>query len=616
MQEMNPARTTVKIINNSLKRIGEIREGYLRKPLVVVVGTTAVGKSDFAMELADALTRKKLGHSEDWHNSSSKIAEIISADSLQVYKGLPITTNQPTVEELERIKHHCVANKRVTEVYNVKEWIGDVLGNGIEESELEYTNGNEHKSSILESIRSAGKIPIVVGGTSYYIETLLFANKMIPTERENTFNRDPSDSQPLSCHHLSLANYPLQILETVRNVLENTNGSLGEAYIRNWVSTQTLPKDFVHLWTNIHHAPAGSIVQSNILHELVQIIDPKMGKRWHPNDIRKCRRVVEVWYTTGKRISDVHDQQKQDATGAANMLRIPTILFWVVGEWERVRDRMEKRVQKMEDRGLFRELEMLVDDALINGHEIVGYRDGTLGISQAIGFKEFKPYLDFYIECRKSMIAANVELQKHPLECDMISEADKRALRKLRLQGLELMNIHTRQYAKRQITWLRNKLVHDCWCIQKDFMQTLTDEPVDIHSAIDISEDATRKPPCLVYLVDATSGRVQSDHVEKIADIVLQFEEVHNSESSRSSFMPFPGVAHFSPNDLHSYLTPNKNTQIWTQYVCDICSDADEGKKKVLNGEKEWVTHLNSVAHKRRIRNMAKRKTRVEQKSA
>lgn len=80
------------------------------RTLYVVCGPTAVGKTDFAIELAE-----KLG------------TEIISADSRQLYREIPIGTAQPSAEQLNRVKHHFIANRSIEEDYNAGMFERDAL---------------------------------------------------------------------------------------------------------------------------------------------------------------------------------------------------------------------------------------------------------------------------------------------------------------------------------------------------------------------------------------------------------------------------------------------------------------------------------------------------------
>lgn len=106
--------------------------------IIVVVGPTASGKSDFAVELA-----KKVD------------GEIISADSRQVYKGLDIGTGKITQEEMQGVPHYML----------------DVIDPGEPFSVAEY---KRLAQPILEDIIARGKTPIVCGGTGQYIDALMY----------------------------------------------------------------------------------------------------------------------------------------------------------------------------------------------------------------------------------------------------------------------------------------------------------------------------------------------------------------------------------------------------------------------------------------------------------
>lgn len=106
-------------------------------PLVVIVGPTATGKTKLAIELA------KL-----------KNGEIISADSMQVYKGLDIGTAKPSKNEIQAIKHHMIDIKDVLEDFSVAAYCNMAHG-------------------IIRDINNSGKLSFLVGGTGLYIDSLV-----------------------------------------------------------------------------------------------------------------------------------------------------------------------------------------------------------------------------------------------------------------------------------------------------------------------------------------------------------------------------------------------------------------------------------------------------------
>ena len=114
-----------------------------KQKLIVILGPTASGKSDIAV----ALARKFNG-------------EIISADSRQVYKGLDIGTGKITKREMRGIKHHALDIADPKKIFTVSDY-------------LKYTNGT------IVPIVYSGKLPIICGGTGFYIDALL-GDKQIP----------------------------------------------------------------------------------------------------------------------------------------------------------------------------------------------------------------------------------------------------------------------------------------------------------------------------------------------------------------------------------------------------------------------------------------------------
>ncbi len=118
--------------------------GTILKPLIVIVGQTASGKSDLAMEIA----RKFKG-------------EIINADSWSVYKGFDIGTAKPSNGDQQQIKHHLI------NVADPKEGFSAAIF-------------KKQASKAIQDIYKRGKLPIISGGTGLYIDSILFDYSFMP----------------------------------------------------------------------------------------------------------------------------------------------------------------------------------------------------------------------------------------------------------------------------------------------------------------------------------------------------------------------------------------------------------------------------------------------------
>lgn len=110
----------------------------MKPKIVIVCGPTATGKSDKAVEIA--LERN---------------GEIISADSRQVYKGLDIGSGKITNEEMNGVPHHLLDVVKPMDIFSVEEFI-------------------EHGKKAIKEILDEGKLPIICGGTGYYIDALIY----------------------------------------------------------------------------------------------------------------------------------------------------------------------------------------------------------------------------------------------------------------------------------------------------------------------------------------------------------------------------------------------------------------------------------------------------------
>jgi tRNA dimethylallyltransferase len=117
-------------------------------PLLVVAGPTASGKTALALRLAEALD-----------------GEIVSCDSVCVYRGLEIGSAKPTVEERARVPHHCLDIYWPSEACTAGDWA-------------------RHAKAAIAGIRERGRVPIIAGGTGLYLRALLEGLAPTPTRDE------------------------------------------------------------------------------------------------------------------------------------------------------------------------------------------------------------------------------------------------------------------------------------------------------------------------------------------------------------------------------------------------------------------------------------------------
>lgn len=178
--------------------------------LLVVCGATASGKTALAVECA-----KRLG------------GEVVSADALLVYKRLNIGTAKPSKQEMSDIPHHMIDVVEPTETFSVSDYECLAL-------------------PIVEDIFSRGKVPILCGGTGFYINALLY---------KSGFGDTPADSK-------------------IREKYECLAREKGR----------------------------------EALFERLQAVDPESAEKLHFNDVKRVIRALEIFELTGKKKSDQHDE--------------------------------------------------------------------------------------------------------------------------------------------------------------------------------------------------------------------------------------------------------------------------------------------------------------------
>ncbi|XP_029173259.1 tRNA dimethylallyltransferase isoform X1 [Nylanderia fulva] len=350
-----------------------------RVPILVILGATGSGKSRLAIELARHFS-----------------GEIISADSMQVYKSLDIVTAKVTTAERQAAPHHML----------------DVVDPLTNFSVIDF---RDMALPIIDNLLVRRKLPVVVGGTNYYIESLLW-EILIADPKGPSVQTDSSATNPsASIENRSDDRYNIRV--------ERQNGDDDNEA----APTKKLKFD------------ARFCDDSNEeLHRRLMEVDPEMARRLHPNNRRKVIRSLEVFHQHGKTHSELLKAQCNiGGCGLGGPLRYSnSIILWLRCNKKVLDDRLDDRVDGMLEVGLLQELldfHRRYNEQRIKSNTLPDY---TKGIFQSIGFKEFHAYLVLSEEERAS-------------------EKGKKLLQ----QGVDDLKLVTRRYAKRQNKWVMNRLI-------------------------------------------------------------------------------------------------------------------------------------------------------------
>lgn len=302
----------------------------MKQPLVVIVGPTAVGKTALSIDVAKTFN-----------------GEIISGDSLQVYKNLNIGTAKVTPQEMEGIPHYLIDVAEPEDTYSAFSF-------------------KEQAQRCIEDIASRGKLPIIVGGTGMYIQSLLFDFDLGSQNKEDQKEKEA--------------------LRRELTDLVSTQG--GDA-----------------LWD-----------------ELMRI-DSQAALTIHKNNEKRVMRAIEVKRLTGKSITDQQGVDLHDLNQSSYDVK----LIGLMTDREVLYDRINHRVDQMMTEGLLEEAKYV-------------YELGPVQASQGIGYKEFFPHFS-----HESSLEPCIEQVKQ----------------------------HSRQYAKRQLTWFRNRMTVEWWDLVSDPTMTI-----------------------------------------------------------------------------------------------------------------------------------------------
>lgn len=289
----------------------------MKEKVIVIVGPTAVGKTTLSIEIA-----KKFN------------GEVISGDSMQIYRALDIATAKVTSEEMGDIPHHLINIKNLDESYSVADF-------------------QKEAAAKIKEITARGRIPIIVGGTGLYIESLLY---------------------PVS-HSKTEAN------EELRQELEEFADAQGNEA----------------LWEKLNK------------------VDPVAAEKIHPNNVRRVIRALEVYEETGELFSSFQKERKKKESN------YEPFVIGLNTDRKLLYERINYRVDLMVEEGLLAEAKMLWDEV---GPEL------SVQSTTGIGYRELFGYF-------------NEEMT--------LDEA------------IDAIKQNSRRYAKRQLTWFRNRLEDVHW---------------------------------------------------------------------------------------------------------------------------------------------------------
>lgn len=267
--------------------------------MIAICGSTGTGKSQLAVEIA-----KHLG-----------TCEIISADSMQIYKGLDVITNKVTKEEMQGIPHHLMSflTPEQDETYDVGSFIRDA-------------------HIVMNDLHHRDCIPVVAGGTTYYIQHLLLPGRLVSNTATNI--ERPSTLDLSSEQITEIANRASRIK------MKGEQINLLQQVINLPYGSTELQADPVEVW------------------KLLNLLDQEMANRWHYKDTRKILRSIRVLFETGRRHSEIIKEQSLERQASESDTEAPNegkveakriLIFNVQCDRDVLNQRLDRRVDKMID---------------------------------------------------------------------------------------------------------------------------------------------------------------------------------------------------------------------------------------------------------------------------
>ena len=237
-----------------------------RRAVVFVIGTTGAGKSKLAVDLA-LQVEATLGIG----------CEIINADVMQMFKGLDIITNKVTLEEQRGVPHHLLGFLDAATVdFNVVKFC-------------------ELAVPLIEDIFSRHRLPIVVGGSHYYVESLLF-DTLVGTQEppQSLISAAAVDgiadpAAPSSTADAAVGPGAVDEGTGVSDACPPT--SLGHS-TGNSDDPSSRPREAALPWG--HLSETSPLEEIQAAYAKLQEVDPAMAQRLHPRNARKIKRSLQV----------------------------------------------------------------------------------------------------------------------------------------------------------------------------------------------------------------------------------------------------------------------------------------------------------------------------------
>lgn len=347
-------------------------------PLIILSGPTAVGKTKLSIALAKAIG-----------------GEVVSADSMQVYRHMDIGSAKITETEMQGIPHHMI----------------DILDPWEEFSVAVF---KERCQQCLSGIYERGHIPIVTGGTGFYVQALLrdidFGSgngKVPPSPKEFC---PVEHSNPAKDIHPTEKGFPTEKrFSTEKEFPAEHSHPIEPPPTENAPEGQPLsPEKEDHGEYRAHLEALAAIKGPEHLHAMLRKVDPASAEAIHPNNQKRVIRALEFFYLTGEPISR-HNEREREKGSAYNAC------YFVLNDLrERLYERIGLRVDEMLHQGLVTEVERLRE---------MGCHRGMVSM-QGLGYKEILAYLE-----------GETSLE----------------------EAVETIKRDTRHFAKRQLTWFRRE---------------------------------------------------------------------------------------------------------------------------------------------------------------
>ncbi|KAH3756398.1 tRNA dimethylallyltransferase [Pelomyxa schiedti] len=518
-----------------------------RHRVVVIVGATGTGKSKLAVHIA-----RRVG------------GEIINADAMQTHRGLDVITNKPLSSEMHGVPHHLFSvvddfaepppgdtSTKPPSAATTGPAKTDIMGGG-SHADVRWWVGEARR--LVAEIEGRGHVPIIVGGSHYYVYSLLWGELI--ADPDGNGNPETGTATP------NRIESEISTESEAERRLKIENAEMIRAALQNLEAEKNSAKD---------GAGGASPLVKQQLFDVLSRVDPAMAQKWHINETRKIVRCLNFYLQNGRPYSQAAAEKRV----CESKPEYEPCLLWVDCDLKELSAKLYQRVDEMIGMGAVEEVAELRKKvmSIFPESDVVKGPEGQLpprlfelGLMQSIGAQEL------WESCLNPRLPSG--------DYSPLLE-----------QGISEMKKNTVRYVHTQLRWIRNRLMHKSVLYRIDATCCLPSEtPKQLHAwedcvgnpAVEIVEEFLRSGPHAALPSTPNPEESLTTTPTSTLQTLTSEHSTNSCSSSNISVTTTPSTTETQQPQLREGQHPIQHsvsiTQLtvptqteWKKHLCEVC---------------------------------------------